>query len=272
MRTAFLRRPRSAREPRQAKRKPRNGMPLRRRRRSPIWRRPTEGQGRAIPCSPAPLCSLCSTHFYTPIDRPPSLDPSRIFTRRPGSIAYAGSAHIVLPPMADSALVNPMTAALVPAVIPRQADDGLADEVRVADRMFAERARRGSIVIFTDAASSATPALKTSAPVSPIVMLPAERAAADPTLTATASALDARLVTLTPDASDIDAPPKALAHEGAPSPVSGEAPRWSEAGYWLTPLLDRALPVSARMGARVRARSFHFGAALGAPRRRALRR
>jgi Ca-activated chloride channel homolog len=154
-----------------------------------------------------------------------------------GLIAYAGSAHLVLPPTADAALVNTMAAALAPGVMPRQDGDGLADAVRLADRTLAEGARGGSIVVFADAAPAGMPALKTSAPVSLVAMLPAERAAADPALAAAASAFGARLVTLTPDESDIDALAKALAREGAPPPAAGEAPRWSEAGYWLTPLL-----------------------------------
>jgi Ca-activated chloride channel homolog len=154
-----------------------------------------------------------------------------------GLIAYAGSAHLVLPPTADSALVNTMAGALAPDVMPRQDGDDLDAAVRLADRTLAEGGRGGSIVIFADAVPFGMPALKTSAPVSLIAMLPAERAAADPGLAAAASALDARLVTLTPDTSDIDALAKALAREGAPPPAAGEAPRWSEAGYRLTPLL-----------------------------------
>jgi hypothetical protein len=65
------RRPRSVREPRQAKRKPRDGTPLRRRRRSPPGRGPAEGQGRAVICLlPAPG-SRFSTPACAPIRPPP---------------------------------------------------------------------------------------------------------------------------------------------------------------------------------------------------------
>jgi Ca-activated chloride channel homolog len=154
-----------------------------------------------------------------------------------GLVAYAGSAHLVLPPTQDSALVNTMAAALAPEVMPRQDGDDLADAVQLADRTLAEGAQGGSIVVFADAAPGKLPSFKTGAPVSLVALLPADRSRADPGLSATVSAFNGRLVTLTPDGADISALAKALAREGAPPPIAGEAPRWSEAGYWLTPLL-----------------------------------
>jgi Ca-activated chloride channel family protein len=154
-----------------------------------------------------------------------------------GLIAYAGSAHLVLPPTQDSALVNTMAAALKPEVMPRQDGDDLADAVQLADRSLAEGAQGGSIIVFADAAPGNPPLLKTGAPVSLVALLPADRAGADPGLSAVVSAFNGRLVTLTPDGGDISGLAKALAREGAPPPIAGEAPRWSEAGYWLTPLL-----------------------------------
>ncbi len=53
-----------------ARRKPRNGKPFRRRRRSRLGRGRAEGQGRAIPCLPPAPGSLCSTPSCAPT-RPP---------------------------------------------------------------------------------------------------------------------------------------------------------------------------------------------------------
>ena len=63
--------PLPGREPSQARRKLRNGKPLRRRGPSRPGRGRAEGQGRAIPCSPPAPGSLCSTRPCAPI-RPPS--------------------------------------------------------------------------------------------------------------------------------------------------------------------------------------------------------
>ena len=63
--------PASAREPRRASRKPRNGKPFRRRRRSRPGRGRAEGQGRAIPCSPPAPASRCSTPSCAAIRPPP---------------------------------------------------------------------------------------------------------------------------------------------------------------------------------------------------------
>ena len=54
-----------------ARRKPRNGTPFRRRRRSRPGRGRAEGQGRAIRCLPPAPGSLCSTPFCAPTRPPP---------------------------------------------------------------------------------------------------------------------------------------------------------------------------------------------------------
>lgn len=156
-----------------------------------------------------------------------------------GLVAYAGSAHLVLPPTPDAAVVETMAAALAPDVMPREGDD-ISDAVKLAARVLKDAGQGGSIVVFADTVSPDEIGALGQAhdvPVTLFAMQPATRAAADPSIGAAASALDADLVVPTPDTKDVVGLARTLATRGAAPPVAGEAPRWEEAGYWLTPLI-----------------------------------
>jgi len=152
-----------------------------------------------------------------------------------GLVAYAGSAHLVLPPTPDAAVVTTMAGALAPDLMPRQGD-ALAEAIKLAADALQRGGQGGSIVVFADTA----PALSAAAPGPPVTlfaMLPPERAASDPALQAAASALDTDLVALTLDGGDVASLAHTLATSGPPPPAPGEGVRWDETGYWLTPLL-----------------------------------
>ncbi|WP_374307422.1 VWA domain-containing protein [Methylocella sp.] len=152
-----------------------------------------------------------------------------------GLVAYAGTAHLVLPPTPDASVVNSMAGALAPDVMPRQGD-ALADAVALAAKTLDEGGQGGSIVVFADAAS-ALPKNAGGPPVFIFATLPPARAASDPALRAAAGALDGRLIAPTIDPSDVEGLARALATAGPPPPSPGEEPRWEETGYWLTPLI-----------------------------------
>jgi Ca-activated chloride channel family protein len=63
------------------------------------------------------------------------------------------------------------------------------------------------------------------------------QAAADAGLTAAASALDAPLVETRLDNADIQTISRMLERDGGAPAILGEAVRWQEAGFWLTPLI-----------------------------------
>ncbi|GGF58730.1 transporter [Azorhizobium oxalatiphilum] len=153
-----------------------------------------------------------------------------------GLIAYAGSAHLVLPPTPDTAVLNSMATALSPDIMPRQGD-ALADALALAQRTLADAGQGGSIVVFADTAPTIAARPSGNAPVVLFATLPPLRAQADASLLAATQALGARLVAPTIDGADVAALAARLATAGAPPPVPGEAPRWMEAGWWLTPLL-----------------------------------
>lgn len=174
-----------------------------------------------------------------------------------GLVAYAGSAHLVLPPTPDAEVVTGMAGALAPDVMPRQVDgsegDALAEAVGLARKTLADAGQGGSIVVFADAAPAIEPASLEvadagAAPVTLFAMLPPEDAEAEPTLRAAASALNARLVAPTIDTADVEALASRLATAGAPPPAQGEASRWEEAGWWLTPILALLMLLWFRRG------------------------
>lgn len=152
-----------------------------------------------------------------------------------GLIAYAGSAHMVLPPTPDASVVLSMAGALSPDLMPRQGD-ALGDAVKLAADTLQQAGQGGSIVVFADDAP-VLQAAEMSVPVTLFAMVGSERAADDPSLKAAAAALHADIVTPTLDSADVDALARVLATAGPPPPVIGEAARWQEAGYWLTPFL-----------------------------------
>jgi Ca-activated chloride channel homolog len=153
-----------------------------------------------------------------------------------GLVAYAGSAHLVLPPTPDAAVVTSMAGALSPGIMPRQGD-ALADAVKLAQQTLADAGQGGSIVVFADTAPALTGEKAGPAPMTLFAVRAPERAAADPALTAAADALGAILVVPTIDTADVDALARRLATAGSPPPSPGEASRWQEAGWWLTPLV-----------------------------------
>ncbi len=153
-----------------------------------------------------------------------------------GLIAYAGSAHLVLPPTPDTAVVNSMAGALAADVMPRQGD-ALTEAIALATKALQEGGNGGSIVVFADAAPALAATGTGQIPVFLFATLPPERAVADPALRDAAKALDASFIAPTFDASDVEGLAKMLALAGPPPPAQGEAPRWQEAGWWLTPLI-----------------------------------
>ena len=152
-----------------------------------------------------------------------------------GLVAYAGSAHLVLPPTPDAAVLSTMAGALAPDLMPREGD-ALSEAVNLAGRTLAEGGQGGSIVVFADSAQPVGK-IATNVPITLFAMLPQDRATADPSLRAAASALHADLLPLTLDNSDIEGLSRTLAKAGTPPPAPGATPLWQEAGYWLTPLI-----------------------------------
>ena len=159
-----------------------------------------------------------------------------------GLIAYAGSAHLVLPPTQDREVVTDMAQALDPAIMPREGDR-LADAVTLAAQILREDGKGGAILAIADTtAPGQADALRAAGgpdrpPVILFGMAPPQILEADKALEAAAAALDASLIDTTLDSDDIRTISRRLEHGGDSAEISDAAARWQEAGFWLTPLI-----------------------------------
>ncbi|MCW8924873.1 MAG: VWA domain-containing protein [Xanthomonadales bacterium] len=68
---------------------------------------------------------------------------------RTGLIAFAGSAHLVMPLTSDAGVINNFAAALEPSVMPMQGDNP-AEAITLASQRLVRAAVPGSIVLITD--------------------------------------------------------------------------------------------------------------------------
>jgi Ca-activated chloride channel family protein len=150
-------------------------------------------------------------------------------------IAYAGSAHLVLPPTPDSAVVIDLAKALAPEIMPKTGDD-LAGALALARRALAGTGQGGSVLLLADAAQLDMAAQPPGAPALTILALHGPDAAATG-LTEAAKTLGGTVVATTPDQSDVAVVVRRLdGGDNAPG-VAGEGEHWREAGYWLVPAL-----------------------------------
>ena len=156
-----------------------------------------------------------------------------------GLIAYSGSAHLVLPPTADHDVVTMMAGAVSPSIMPRDGD-ALAAAVGKAADVLREGGRGGSILVVADTVAPGQGDALTRAaqgmPVTFLAVAPPQAVARDAALDAAASSLGASLVPTTIDGEDVQSMARRLGRAPG-APVAGEAERWLEAGYWLTPLI-----------------------------------
>lgn len=161
-------------------------------------------------------------------------------------IAYAGTAHRVMPVTTDGGIIDTFAQALDPKIMPIDGD-AAADALHLAEVTLAGG---GSILWITDSIaaeqSSAVAAwrnrsrmtIRLLAPLLPGEELEALHRAAEPARP--------NIVSLSADASDV----AALARAAKFSAVATSDPsgRWQESGYWLTPLLAALLLPFFRQG------------------------
>lgn len=175
-----------------------------------------------------------------------------LLTQRPGSktalIAYAGSAHVVMPLTSDGGIINSFAEALDPRIMP--VDGDVTDQAfALADQVLASSGS-GSILWITDSLAS-----EQVAPLStwrkrsavPVRLLPAVLPGDEfEALSNSARTVNPSITTLTPDDGDVTALARAAKFSSA---ATGElSNRWQECGYWLTPLIAALLLPFFRKG------------------------
>lgn len=163
-------------------------------------------------------------------------------------IAYAGSAHVVMPATSDEGIIDSFAQALDPKIMPVDGDVAAA-AFALADRTLTG-AGSGSILWITDGIASEQTApieawyKKSGTTVRLLApLLPGEELKA---VTERAKAAGASLVPLSADDSDVTT----LARVAKFATVVGgeKSDRWEESGYWLTPLLAALLLPFYRRG------------------------
>lgn len=163
-------------------------------------------------------------------------------------IAYAGSAHTVMPATTDAGIIDTFAASLEPAIMPQEGD-AAAEALQLADTVLAS-AGGGSILWITDGIApeqAADLAKWRAASHTPVrVLAPLGESPELTALRDAARAVDAKLVLLSPDDADIGELDRA-AKFAAPAP-GDDATRWQDGGYWLVPLLALLLLPFFRKG------------------------
>ncbi len=178
---------------------------------------------------------------------------------RPGAkaalVAYAGSAHRVVPPTSDAGVLDSFAGELAPDVMP-VAGDAAAEALVMADETVAKSGRRGWVLWVADAAGTDQAAAladyraKGRAPVT--VLAVAGDGPEFDSLAAAASTLGADLVRVTPDDTDV----RRLAANTRFSTTAAEtAERWRDAGYWLVPVVAAVALAAFRRGWVIRGRA-----------------
>jgi Ca-activated chloride channel family protein len=163
-----------------------------------------------------------------------------------GLIAYAGSAHLVLPPTRDADVVTTMARALSPDVMPKPGDD-LSEALALAQSVLAQSDQGGSILLMADEAAPVAVRPSAEAPITLLVMLPPDRELGGG-LATVARDLDATVRRVTVDTADVAAIGRGLAQEGRGAPERGGIERWRDAGWYLVPVLACVILLWFRRG------------------------
>jgi Ca-activated chloride channel family protein len=215
----------------------------------------------------------------TPSMRAQDVQPSRqqraaqkideLLKRRPGTrtglVAYAGSAHLVMPLTNDPGVIRYFAPELEPDIMPVEGDEPAA-AVTLATQRIRDSGLAGSVVLITDAvAAEQLPGLEqahrdSGVPVhvygiaAPGNVMPPDGSPPAPALDRDALGRAAgsgggSLVVVTPDDSDLKALNRNLERSIAAAPA-GEGQQWKDSGYYLLwPLILLVLPFFRRGGA-----------------------
>jgi len=167
---------------------------------------------------------------------------------RAALIAYAGSAHLVMPFTRDANIINSFATELHPDMMPQHGDD-LVAALAMAAKQLLEAKEKGSILWIGDALTAdetAVIAAQGKRSLASLIMLGAvgldPESAERAELQQAASALGARLEFIAPDERDIDAI-TAYVEADFTSVLETEAgTHWQDEGYWLLfPIIGLAL-------------------------------
>lgn len=163
-----------------------------------------------------------------------------------GLIAYAGSAHLVMPATRDTDVVATMAREVSPAIMPVPGDR-LDLALKEADRILAGDDTPGSVVVLADSVETPPDLLEEWDRRHPVQFLAinAPGSSQHQSLLETAKILDGSLQEMDVQGADLDAI-IAQAARASRNQAGSQDGNWEEAGYWLIPVIAVLLLLSFR--------------------------
>ncbi len=162
-----------------------------------------------------------------------------------GLIAYAGSAHLVLPPTKDTSVVGQMAGEISSEIMPLPGDH-LEKALATAGDLLRREQSSGSILIIADTVEGdlnliAQTHRKQGAPQVEFLAINEPGSSEDQALREAARVLNAEVHPVTTDGSDLAKIVRATAHPPASHDGRGQrGVRWQEGGWYLLPILAGA--------------------------------
>lgn len=167
-----------------------------------------------------------------------------------GLIVYSGSAHLVMPLTRDDRIVSAMIEDLTPELMPVDGD-ALVEALRLAERVLAKSGVPGSALVIADSVSPLQARLLSTAgldiPVQ-FLSLQAFGAAIDGGLQEAAGNLNAPVVALAVEQTDVERLARRAASSIKAVSTTADGTRWLDAGYSLLPLLAFVALMWSRRG------------------------
>ncbi|MCC9609048.1 VWA domain-containing protein [Blastopirellula sp. JC732] len=166
-----------------------------------------------------------------------------------GLVAYAGSAHLVLPPTQDTTVVAQMAAEISPEIMPVPGDR-LDLAIEVAQRALPEGTDAAEFLVVANSVTEDRETLEAAAKKmshAKVMFLAIGEPDADgfASIETAARALNASVQPLTVDGQDIERIVRSADAVSLAS-VTGEDRQWVESGYWLIPALAILVAASFR--------------------------
>lgn len=181
---------------------------------------------------------------------------SDLLSKRKGAktalVAYAGSAHRVMPFTTDSNVIVSFASELSPEVMPREGDDPVS-AIELASSMISNAQLAGSILLIVDSMPNGIEEqLKTLLPIKyPLQILavaarPGSDIPADSVLAPAldlnnlqkmATVIDAHLIEVTASASDVEQINSNIVRSHKDTQIKGEGERFKDAGFYFIPFL-----------------------------------
>jgi len=163
-------------------------------------------------------------------------------------IAYAGSAHVVMPATKDAGIIDTFSQALTPKIMPATGDVA-AEALALADQTLAS-AGGGSILWIADGIAAeqraALASWRRSSDTAVQLLPPLLPGAEFDAVSAIGRTVNARIVRLTADDSDVQQLARVAQYANVGG-VDGDR-RWAESGYWLTPAVAALMLLFFRKG------------------------